>query len=136
MIALRQGELDGLCGVYSTINATRLITEISLDQSHQLFQEIFRMIERRKNLSTILGKGFECQRYHLPFHQFDRKTISLETVQAFPSSPEDCLGYLLEGNSRILESKEKTGGDCGSGDLGLGSLDGHQKGHPENPVFV
>jgi hypothetical protein len=52
-----QGQLDGFCGIYSSINATRLIQNISPDESAALFNRILSTIERRKSLSTILKNG-------------------------------------------------------------------------------
>jgi hypothetical protein len=52
-----QGYLDGLCGIYSVINAVRLLTKIDEDEAMELFKDIMRHIEKTKRLSHICTGG-------------------------------------------------------------------------------
>ncbi|MCX5831369.1 MAG: hypothetical protein NT140_05710 [Deltaproteobacteria bacterium] len=53
-----QGYLDGLCGVYSIINATRLLVKnISEEESMQLFKKCLTHVERKKSLSHVITDG-------------------------------------------------------------------------------
>ncbi len=58
MSPYQQGELDGLCGVYSIINAMRLIfREMSEVESMFLFKSILQYVESRKRLSSTVVRG-------------------------------------------------------------------------------
>jgi hypothetical protein len=49
-----QGALDGLCAVYSIVNATRIVTGISEEEAKDLFKEIIRYLETKKDLGRLL----------------------------------------------------------------------------------
>jgi len=100
MKPLLQGQLDGLCGVYSSINATRLIAKISQDQAESLFNRMIKLIRERKDFSRVLANGistndlsylfpliersFPLNRYK-PFHQSKNTPLDLywRKVQGF-----------------------------------------------------
>ena len=52
-----QGALDGLCAVYSIVNAVRIIADIDDEQARELFKRILVYLERSKDLSRILTEG-------------------------------------------------------------------------------
>lgn len=52
-----QGYLDGLCGIYSIINAVRLLAKIDEEEATHLFKNILRHVERSKKLSHIFTEG-------------------------------------------------------------------------------
>ena len=52
-----QGALDGLCAVYSIVNAARIISGLGEEESRELFKEIVLYLEKTKDLSTILVSG-------------------------------------------------------------------------------
>lgn len=54
-----QGALDGLCAVYSIVNATRLVSGIGDEDAKELFKEIVRYLETRKDLGKILIEGID-----------------------------------------------------------------------------
>lgn len=56
-----QGALDGLCGVYCIVNATRIISGFIGDESRQLFQEIIYYLDQTKDLPKILISGMGIQ---------------------------------------------------------------------------
>ena len=49
-----QGALDGLCAVYSIVNATRIVSGIGEEEAKELFKEIIRYLETKKDLGKIL----------------------------------------------------------------------------------
>src|SRR5260221_1008186 len=57
----RQGGLDGLCSVYSVVNATRLATwpalRLSRDPCNDLFRSLVAELEARANLCEVLIAG-------------------------------------------------------------------------------
>jgi hypothetical protein len=54
-----QGALDGLCAVYSIVNATRIVTGIGEEEAKDLFKEIIRYLETKKDLGKILIEGID-----------------------------------------------------------------------------
>ena len=54
-----QGALDGLCAVYSIVNATRIVTGISEEEAKDLFKEIIRYLETKKDLGKLLIEGID-----------------------------------------------------------------------------
>lgn len=53
-----QGYLDGLCGIYSIINATRLIVkDMREEDAMKLFSKCMRHVEKRKSLGKVSTEG-------------------------------------------------------------------------------
>ena len=52
-----QGALDGLCAVYSIVNAARIISDIGEEESRELFKQILLYLEKTSDLSRILMEG-------------------------------------------------------------------------------
>lgn len=53
----QQGGLDSLCGLYSIVNAERIINRSSDDETQQLFDELIHFLSRRRLLSKFLIGG-------------------------------------------------------------------------------
>jgi hypothetical protein len=52
-----QGALDGLCAVYSIVNATRIIAGLGEEESRELFKEIILHLEKKQDLAKIFLSG-------------------------------------------------------------------------------
>lgn len=52
-----QGYLDGLCGVYSLINAMRIVLNLSPEKSAELFKRIIKCMEQRRKISSFVVNG-------------------------------------------------------------------------------
>lgn len=78
-----QGQLDGFCGIYSSINATRLIQNIGPDESAALFNRILSTIERRKNLSSILKHGLTNRDIACSFKEVIEKEYPVKRSKPF-----------------------------------------------------
>ena len=52
-----QGALDGLCAIYSIVNAARIISDIGEEESKNLFQQILLYLETSQALSRVLMEG-------------------------------------------------------------------------------
>lgn len=52
-----QGALDGLCAIYSIVNAARIISDIGEEESKELFKQILLYLETREDLSRVLTEG-------------------------------------------------------------------------------
>jgi len=54
-----QGALDGLCAVYSIVNAGRIISGLSDEQSRELFKQIITFLEQSHDLGKVLVSGLD-----------------------------------------------------------------------------
>lgn len=52
-----QGSLDGLCAVYSIVNAARIISDIREEEAKELFKKILVYLEKTHDLSRVLTEG-------------------------------------------------------------------------------
>jgi hypothetical protein len=52
-----QGALDGLCAIYSIVNATRIVAGIPDDEAKVLFRRIIAYLEQNLDLSKVLTEG-------------------------------------------------------------------------------
>jgi hypothetical protein len=58
ILPYEQGYLDGLCGIYSIINATRLIVnDMREEEAMKLFSKCMRHVEKRKSLGKVSTEG-------------------------------------------------------------------------------
>jgi hypothetical protein len=57
LLPFQQGGLDSLCGLYSIINAERIINHSSDEDTQQLFNELIHFLSRRGLLSKLLIGG-------------------------------------------------------------------------------
>lgn len=57
LLPFQQGGLDSLCGLYSIINAERIINRSSDDETQQLFDDLVHFLSRRRLLSKVLIGG-------------------------------------------------------------------------------
>lgn len=52
-----QSSLDSLCGVYSIVNAYRIVKDASYDEAQEMFNEIIEYLSRRRMLKDIILGG-------------------------------------------------------------------------------
>ncbi len=57
MVPFQQGGLDSLCGIYSLINAERIINNTNAENSQKLFNETIKFLEEERQLAPILTEG-------------------------------------------------------------------------------
>lgn len=55
--AFTQGALDSLCGMYSIINADKIINKSSKEESQELFNSIILYLARKKMLTGVIIEG-------------------------------------------------------------------------------
>ena len=53
----QQGGLDSLCGLYSIVNAERIINRSSDEETQRLFNDLVRYLSRRRLLAKVLTGG-------------------------------------------------------------------------------
>ncbi len=110
MSPYEQGYLDGLCGVYSIINALRLIFKSMTElEAMRLLKEIFKCLEKRKKPSSIIVDGIDnkdiCHiireaiepRYPITWHRpFKKETPTIDKFW------QEIFEFLREGNHRSV----------------------------------
>jgi hypothetical protein len=81
-----QGALDGLCAVYSIVNATRIVSGIDEEDSRDLFKEIILYLERTNDLAKILTEGIGLKTIGGIFVDVVGERISnrIDALQAVP----------------------------------------------------
>lgn len=57
MRAFKQGQLDALCGVYSLVNADRIINHTSHEEAQKLFSAILHFLHRESLLVLHINEG-------------------------------------------------------------------------------
>ena len=60
MLPYEQGYLDGFCGIYSIINATRLVVRnMQEKEARKLFGKCMRHVEKRRSLGKVSSEGID-----------------------------------------------------------------------------
>ena len=57
MRVFRQGDLDGLCGAYSVVNAARIVSRLDEDQCATLFETVVRYLGDAHRVTLGVGRG-------------------------------------------------------------------------------
>ena len=104
-----QGALDGLCAVYSIVNAARIVTGIDEDQSRKLFQRIILYLETTHELSTILTAGIGLKTIGSILRDVVSDQIPNRSMpfKQHPETPLDefwssMMGFLADGPRRAI----------------------------------
>ena len=97
-----QGALDSLCAVYSIVNSAKIVSNISEDESHELFNKILLYLKEKDELAKALIEGIsigliggilrDVASDKIPnrYMPFKNKTI---TFDIFWSELTEFLGY-------------------------------------------
>jgi hypothetical protein len=56
-----QGALTSLCGIYSIVNAMRVVRGLSNEESKDLFEQIINYLEENRNLAVSLTSGISIK---------------------------------------------------------------------------
>jgi hypothetical protein len=103
LIPYRQGKLDGLCGLYATINALRLASSpahpMPLRHANALADIGFAYLEKRKKLQRAVSQGMGCSlRIKLARHLITHaNTFSPHTYQMRePNIAPDTYAQIIE----------------------------------------
>lgn len=52
-----QGQADSLCSVYSLVNASRLVNNLTIDETQLVFNETIRFLSKKRKLAETLIEG-------------------------------------------------------------------------------
>lgn len=58
-----QGWLDSCCGIYSIVNANRIVNNVSYDESQPIFNEIIKSLHKRKILKDVILEGINHRNF-------------------------------------------------------------------------
>ena len=104
-----QGALDGLCAVYSIVNAARLVSGIGEAESRELFQRIMIYLEQTQHLANMLTAGIGLKTIGSILRDVVNDLIQYRSMP-FKQYPETALDefwsammkFLEEGNHRAI----------------------------------
>jgi hypothetical protein len=100
-----QGSLDGLCGVYSIINASRIINNLSDEKCIELFQQVIRFLDSERCLSKLLINGIDINIIGQVMNNV--KELKLNKHQPFHGKPETKLGEFWNEMQNFLEMQNR-----------------------------
>lgn len=106
MIAFQQGGLDSLCGIYSLVNAERVINNTPLAESQELFNEIVEFLEEKKQLASILTSGMLLKNLKLILKEVIGDRIPNQELR-FHARPNPELGEFWDEVSEFLNESPK-----------------------------
>ncbi|MFH0843941.1 MAG: hypothetical protein V1930_00565 [Pseudomonadota bacterium] len=101
-----QGALDGLCAVYSIVNATRIINGIGEEGSKELFQDIILYLDNKIELAQILTSGIGLQTIGGILNDVVGDKISNRTMP-FKHYPDTHLDEFWQAMMDFLQEGEK-----------------------------
>ena len=103
---LIQGNLDGLCGIYSIVNASRIISKTTEDGSNDLFHRMVKFLDTKHKFSQICVDGMDVSLL--------RKLIAIAGDNLFPyiempytKSVPDTIDQFWEDMSEFMELRNR-----------------------------
>jgi hypothetical protein len=107
MKPLTQGNLDGLCGVYSILNALRIVEKTTLEESARVFFEIFAALETRKKISSLIQDGMTDRDMGYVYREIIQKNYPVRAFKPFHRKAEVPLGAYWSEVQGFLENGER-----------------------------
>lgn len=109
MKPFQQGGLDSLCGIYSLINAEKIINKTKAEDSQKLFWEIVHFLEENKQLASTLTVGTQLKKMKLVLNEVIGEKIPNKELR-FNGKPnpsldtfwEEVVGFLSESQGRSV----------------------------------
>jgi len=101
-----QGALDGLCAIYSIVNAARIIAGINEEESKALFHRILLHLEKSNDLSLVLTEGIGLKEIGGILRDVVGDRIPQRSMP-FKHHPNTPLDVFLQAMSSFLEEDSK-----------------------------
>lgn len=101
-----QGALDGLCAIYSIVNAARIISDIGEERSKDLFKQILVFLENSEDLSRVLTEGIGLTTVGSILRDVANETIP-ERNMPFKHRPETSLDEFWSEMMAFLDGGSK-----------------------------
>lgn len=100
-----QGALDSLCGVYSIINASRIINSLSEEECQGLFEDIIYYLDEEHSLSKLLVSGIKITILGQIMNNVD--SLNISKAIPFFGKKEVSLGELWTEMQGFLEDENR-----------------------------
>jgi hypothetical protein len=104
-----QGALDGLCAVYSIVNAARIISGLSEDDSRGLFKQIINYLEESHDLGKVLVSGISLPTIGAILNDVTDERIPRRSMpfKHYPETPLDefwaeMMKFINGGHGRVI----------------------------------
>jgi len=104
MLPFEQGGLDSLCGLYSIVNAERVVNNTSNDESLVLFNDIISYLNKKRQLSGILVEGMYLKNVKIVLENVVNGRIPYQRLP-FAGKPNPDLDEFWKEIQRFLEEK-------------------------------
>jgi len=107
----QQGSLDGLCGIYSVINAVRLVVgRLKEEECFNILHQSLMLIEQKRKLSAIVVEGVSILEIAQVFRKVIDKEYKIKRTKPFHTSPNTPLSaywnkvmtFLNSGSNRAV----------------------------------
>ena len=102
MKPLIQGQLDGFCGVYSIINALRIVQGHQFNHPRRLFLEILQAMETRKKLSWLIEDGMSDRDMGFVYREVIQRRFPITIFKPFHRRTDIGLGAYWHEVQRFL----------------------------------
>ena len=103
----QQGGLDSLCGIYSIVNAERIINGTTIEESEVLFCEIMRHLDKKKRLYSILTNGMLLKDVKQILNEIVRDRIPVKQIQFAGKTNPDLSTFWKSMQEFLSESSKK-----------------------------
>jgi hypothetical protein len=105
---LQQGHLDGLCGVYSIVNATRKAKgKLAHEESKALFLEVIRHLQEKKEGLHFLVEGISIHDIGTALRDVVAPTHGITRSKPYDKNPSLGLNILWQTMTEYLEEPNR-----------------------------
>lgn len=101
-----QGALDGLCAVYSIVNAARIVSDLNEEEAKRLFREILGWLDENEDLARVLTEGITLNTVGSILREVASDRIP-ERNMPFKHRPETSLEEFWNEAMAFLDGGEK-----------------------------
>ncbi len=105
MDSYEQGSLDGLCGVYCIINASRIINSFNDEKCTQLFKEVIAFLNHKQSLAELLVNGLDINLIGQIMNNV--KSLGLKKEQPYRGRSDISLRELWASMQDFLEEPNR-----------------------------
>lgn len=107
MKASMQGAHDGLCGIYSIVNASKLLFKLSNDDADDLFRKIVEYLKEEKAFADIFLKGTSLIRLGSIFKHIEDDNLQIDRSMPFKKKPDASLDEFWNSMKNFLIESER-----------------------------
>ena len=101
----KQGALDALCGVYSIINASRVINSFSEEDCKENFYKIIKFLDAERSLAKLLTEGLNINIIGQVLNNVE--CLNIKKHMPYRGSPETTLGEFWIGMKKFMNKPNR-----------------------------